>query len=174
MKSEDKPPSSPTTFPEPSKMSFLSCPPETSHQIISYLDSSRDVAALSLACRALHSMCNMPMRKKFHLIRVYPDDEGIEQAFGLLMSILKQPSLGQYVREIRYYGRPTHSGDWENVKKEQHPRDLSESEMDLLKSYVRRAGFTGSNENSVLNMLVQKKTGGNRERESYFDGGYVR
>jgi hypothetical protein len=46
------------------------------------------------------------MRKKFHLIRVYPDNSGVEQAFQLLMRILKQPSLGQYVREIRYHGRP--------------------------------------------------------------------
>jgi hypothetical protein len=107
------------------------------------------------------------MRKKFHLIHVYPADKGIEQAFGLLMSILKRPSLGQYVREIRYYGRPTDACDWENVNKEQHPRDLSESDMDLLKSYVRRAGFTGSNEKSVLNMLVQKKTG---DRRGQVDG----
>lgn len=80
-------------------------------RIISYLDSSHDVAAFSLSCRALHSMCNMPMRKKFHLIRVYPDDEGIDQAFGLLMGILKRPSLGQYVREIRHSVRPNATAD---------------------------------------------------------------
>ncbi|KAJ5087559.1 hypothetical protein N7456_011175 [Penicillium angulare] len=112
----------------------------------------------------------MPLRKKFHLIRIWPNNEGIEQAFCLIMQILKRPYLGHYVHEIRYHGRPNRTGLWQNEVNGQDPRDLTDSELNLLEQGIERAGFTGAERENVLSMAVQKTTSDGLGHRHYYNG----
>ncbi|KAJ5160818.1 uncharacterized protein N7482_007822 [Penicillium canariense] len=145
-------------------MAFLSVPPEIHARIIFYLPSIRDLAALSQSCHALHSLCDMKTRERFHRIRVYTKDTSINETFGLLMEILKNRRLGYYVREIEQYWRPT--GKISYVKREEQ-RDLKKDEMDLLRAAVQRAGFVGPQESAVINMLMQNTTQGAYRIKTY-------
>ncbi|KAJ6031612.1 hypothetical protein N7540_002344 [Penicillium herquei] len=118
----------------------------------------------------MHALCNMPVRKKFHMIRVWPNDRGIEQAFHLVMEILKQPHLGRYVREIRYYGRPRYGFVWGKDINEKNSRKLHESEMHLLIKAIKRAGFSESEWEAVLTMAVQKTTDDEKGKRKYYNG----
>lgn len=137
-------------------MSLLTCSPEIIDRILSYLESIRDAAALSLSCHTLHPMCDIATRRKFHRICVYPNDQSIERAFSLLVDILKRPRLGQYVRQIEYYWRPNCEVDYAEEENKRYLRDLSESELHLLRTAVQRAGFTGPKESRATNMLMQE------------------
>ncbi|KAJ6022107.1 hypothetical protein N7540_007611 [Penicillium herquei] len=149
---------------------LLSLPPEVLVRILSNLDSYHDVAAFSLSCRKLHGMCDMPTRKRFHSIRIWPTNKGINQAFELVMSMLKRPFLGQYVRDLRYYGRPRYSGIWKGGKRGSYPRDLSQKDLSLLKRVIQLAGFSGSAEETVLDMAIQKETGDFDGKRQYSNG----
>ena len=151
-------------------MGLLSLPPEISEEILSHLESLEDVSSLSRSCRQMRVLCNMPVRKKFQLIRVWPNDRGIEQAFSLMMEILKAPHLGRYVREIRYYGRPKYDVVWGSQVNGQNCRDLREWEMDLLIEAIKRAGFPESEWKAVLSMATQKTTGEEKGKLKYYDG----
>ncbi|KAE8371009.1 hypothetical protein BDV26DRAFT_287110 [Aspergillus bertholletiae] len=70
-------------------------PVEIHHQILSFLPSHRDVAALSIQCRSLHAQCDMIMRKKYRRVRIDSDDKSLNKAFATLMEVLKRPSLGR-------------------------------------------------------------------------------
>ncbi|KAJ5726043.1 uncharacterized protein N7483_007400 [Penicillium malachiteum] len=151
-------------------MGILSLPPEIVVETLSYLESLQDVSSLSRSCRQMHGLCNMPVRKKFHLIRVWPNNRGIEQAFDLVMEILKQPHLGRYVREIRYYGRPRHAFVWGSEINGKNSRKLPESEMHLLIKAIKRAGFLETEWEEVLSMAIQKTTGCETGKWIYYNG----
>lgn len=134
-------------------MSFLALPLEIHCQIISYLLSNRDVAALSIQCRALHSMCDMPARKKYHQIIISEGESGVETAFEFLLEILKRPELALYVRHLENNTAVARNMDY----KEAEPmRELSTEEMTLIRKAVRIGGFIGAKEDGVVNMLMQR------------------
>ncbi|KAJ5545297.1 hypothetical protein N7535_006320 [Penicillium sp. DV-2018c] len=134
-------------------MPFLSLPREIHQQIISYLPSNHDVAALSIQCRTLHTMCDMAARHKYHRIIVSSDEEKLDRAFDLLMDILKCPTLGQYVRCIECWEGTSTNPVYKEIK---YQRDLSTEEMDLVRKAVRKGGFTGPREEPIVNMLMQR------------------
>lgn len=137
-------------------MSFLELPLEVKQRIISYLPSHSDVAALSVQCRALHSISDMATRKKYHHISVSPSEDGTEVPFGLLMDILKRPTLGHYVRHVECCTPTARYKDYEETKPQ---RGLSDEDMNLVQAAVRKAGFTGPSEHQVVNMLMQRWNG---------------
>ncbi|KAF7116125.1 hypothetical protein CNMCM5793_004145 [Aspergillus hiratsukae] len=128
-------------------------PSEIHHQIIFYLQSNRDVAALSSQCQALHSLCDMPNRKKYRRVRITPKIADLDRGFEMLLDILRKPSLGRYVRHIEY--KQTVSRHQEYVV-EPPKGKLNEEDMWLLRSATQRAGFTGALEERVLNMLMRE------------------
>lgn len=134
-------------------MSFLSLPLEIHQRIISFLLSNHDVAALSLQCRTLHSLCDMTTRKKYHRISVSAGEEDIDKPFALLMDILKRPSLGNYVRHVECCTATSSHMDYKQVKSQ---RDLSNEEIDLVKKAVKKGGFTGLQLDRVVNMLMRR------------------
>jgi hypothetical protein len=71
------------------------------------------------------------------------------------MEILKNPKLGNYVREILQTRQPGMEHHFIQVAEQ---RDLSAGDRDLLRAAVRKAGFAGSQESAVLNMLMQNIT----------------
>ncbi|KAJ5609475.1 hypothetical protein N7528_010042 [Penicillium herquei] len=154
------------------KFHILSLPTELLVLILSHLDSYDDVAAFSLSCRKLFGVCDMPMRRIFHSIRIWPNNKGINQAFELVMSILKKPFLSQYVRDLRYYGRPRCRGLWNGSLPRPYPRDLSQTDfkLSLLRKAIQRAGFSGSEEEDVLDMAIQKQTGDSYGNREYLNG----
>ncbi|KAI9929540.1 hypothetical protein ASPWEDRAFT_183991 [Aspergillus wentii DTO 134E9] len=135
-------------------MPFLTLPPEVHHRIISHLLSNRDVANFSIQCRTLHALCDMETRKKYNRIHITGRDEGIDRAFNLLMDIIRRPSLGYFVRQIDHW-QPLRGP--EEYKEGVFERELSDEDMRLLASAVRKAGFVDRNERRVINMLMQKK-----------------
>ena len=136
-------------------MPIADLPSEIHHRILSYLICNRDVAALSIQCRALYLVCDMSTRKKFHRLRISTTKRSIDPAFELLLEILKKPTLGQYVRYIECYPRALEASTLFVLKDPQ--RKLSDDEVALLRAAVRRAGFTGDKEKLLLNMLMQKE-----------------
>ncbi|OQD62059.1 hypothetical protein PENPOL_c014G02440 [Penicillium polonicum] len=149
-------------------MSFLTLPLEIHQRVISCLLSNRDVAALSVQCRTLHSLCDMATRKKYHRISVSSGEEDIDKPFALLMDILKRPSLGNYVRHVECCTATSSHMDYKQVK---YQRNLRNEEIDLVQKAVKKGGFTGLQVDRVVNMLMQRmeKTatyGGYRHRES--------
>lgn len=140
-------------------MPFLNLPSEIQQQVLSYLLWNRDLVSLSLQCRALHSLCNLETRKRFHRIRVTASDNDIERAFGLLLEILQNPHLGQYVRCLECWeSPPVIAAQYDRTP--QYQRHLSDAEMTLMRAAVQRAGFTGPEEEYVINMLMQKTARG--------------
>lgn len=137
-------------------MAIADLPSEIHHRILSNLICNRDVAALSVQCRALYLVCDMPTRKRFHRISISTTKRSIEPAFRLLLEILKKPTLRQYVRYIECYPKPLEANSLFVLKDPQ--RRLSGEEVALLRAAVRRAGFTGHKEKLLMNMLMQKET----------------
>ncbi|KAJ5123937.1 uncharacterized protein N7515_007762 [Penicillium bovifimosum] len=124
-------------------MPFLNLPQETLRQIISYL-SNRDVAALSTQCRTFHTLCDMATRQKYDHIIVSSKEKSIDNAFDMLMSILKNPTLGQ----SQIPTRPEQRGDGSRAESSQNGR------------------ITGPKEEPIVNMLMQRITKAGR----YLDG----
>ncbi|KAJ5670036.1 uncharacterized protein N7477_005399 [Penicillium maclennaniae] len=109
-------------------MSFHELPLEIQQRIISYLPSDKDVAALSVQCRALHFMSDMATRQKFHRISVFPDEYGID------------------VRHIECCTTTSLYADYEVTRSQ---RGLNDEDMNLVHKAVREAEFTGPDEQQV-------------------------
>lgn len=120
--------------------------------VIARVSSIRDLAALSQSCRSIHRLCDMKTRERCYQIRVEPEDNSINKTFDLVMEILKNPKLGNYVREIVQTRMPSKERQYIQTAEQ---RDLSAGDRDLLGAAVRKAGFAGAHESAVLNMLMQ-------------------
>ncbi|KAE8417094.1 hypothetical protein BDV36DRAFT_296410 [Aspergillus pseudocaelatus] len=141
-------------------------PIEIHHRILSFVHSHRDVAALSIQCRSLHTLCDMSMRKKYRRVRIDSNDKSLNKAFAMLMEILKRPSLGRYVRHIECSKGPPCFDDY--TERTNSLRDLNDKEMQLLRAAICRAGFTGSETGRILNMVMQTEAGEERPWPRYF------
>ncbi|KAJ5533570.1 hypothetical protein N7494_010122 [Penicillium frequentans] len=136
-------------------MALLSLPLEIQVMVIARVSSIGDLAALSQSCRSIHRLCDMKTRERFYRIRVGQKDSSINKTFDLVMEILKNPKLGNYVREIVQTRQPSMEHHYVQTAEQ---RDLSAVDRDLLHAAVRKAGFAGSQESAVLNMLMQNTT----------------
>ncbi|CAG8247981.1 hypothetical protein PENNAL_c0009G05047 [Penicillium nalgiovense] len=148
-------------------MAFLSLPLEIQVMVISRVSSIGDLAALSQSCRSIRRLCDMKTRERCYQIRVDPKDCSINKTFDLVMEILKIPKLGNYVREIVQTREPSMEHHYVQTAEQ---RELSAGDRDLLRAAVRKAGFAGSQESAVLNMLMQNTTkppGETREPEPF-------
>jgi hypothetical protein len=97
----------------------------------------------------------MKTRERYYQVRVDPKDSSINKTFDLVMGILKNPKLGNYVREIMQTRQPSMEHHYVQTAEQ---RELSAGDRDLLRTAVRKAGFANSQENAVLNMLMQNTT----------------
>lgn len=70
---------------------------------MTFLQSPRDIAALSQQCRSLHRLCDMPLRRKYRRVKLQSERD-LKVAFDMLLSILRAPYLGSYVRHLRVLG----------------------------------------------------------------------
>lgn len=148
-----------------SNMAFLSLPLEIQAMVIPRVSSIGDLPPLSQSCRSIHRLCDMKTRERYYQIRVIPKDYSINKTFDLVMEILKNPKLGHYVREIVQTRQPGIERDYVQTTEQ---RDLSAGDRDLLHAAVRKAGFVGSQEIAVLNMLMQNATEPPRENREPF------
>ncbi|PLB45023.1 hypothetical protein P170DRAFT_513108 [Aspergillus steynii IBT 23096] len=82
---------------------FTRLPPEVHANVLSFLPSNRDVAALSASCRLFHGLCDMGKRREYRRLRVVPKPDSLNRTFNRLLEILKRPSIGRYVREIHFH-----------------------------------------------------------------------
>lgn len=144
--------------------SLTNLPIDTLRNIVSFLPSNKDVAALSIQCRSLHSLCDMETRKKYRRIDIWLSDNSVDRAFNMLMDILKRPVLGRYVRHVGCWERVLAHNDFTEGEYQQ---ELSKDEMRLLRNATRRAGFVDSEEERVINMLIQKSTSAEPAYEGY-------
>ncbi|KAL3481780.1 hypothetical protein BJX99DRAFT_253304 [Aspergillus californicus] len=121
-------------------------PLDIQYHILSYLLSLRDVAALSKQCKTLHDLCDMEMRHMYHTVKIEARTGSLDIAFHLLMSILRRPALGHYVRHIEVCATSTRRVPYT----EQDPERNLESMICF--SCAMRMGYDGS------------RVGSNRER----------
>lgn len=135
--------------------SFETLPNEVLLQIVSCIDSTRDLAALSAQSRTLSTICDMSLRKRYRRIRICSDRDS-DKAFHMLVSILRRPILGKYVRHIKF--------DWIPGRQDFTTRNYSRMEIkgddqERLSAAVRRAGFTGEEEEKVLDLVRMQAEG---------------
>jgi hypothetical protein len=81
-------------------------------------------------------------------------EQDCDEAFELLMSILRQPELGLYIRHIDIL-RDTQFHGW--YKPTPYQRYITEEDGLLLRLAVRNAGWYGADEELILNMLLQRQ-----------------
>ena len=126
-------------------------PKEILLQIISLLPSPHDIAALSLQCHHLHSLCDMKTRKKYRRIRITNDATDLSRAFTFLIRILKQPTLGQYIRHIELYDPwvdSTPPGYSSNAT-------LNEEHTELIRAAIQNAGFPPREIDRLVGIVAQ-------------------
>lgn len=147
---------------------FVSIDPPPS---CSYMDADMDIplffrvstmAALSTSTLLpLDNVMSMEMGKaaaRFDPINV-PDvirlrsEQDCEEAFQLLLSVLRQPELGLYIRHIDILRDTQFHGYY---KPTPHQRFISGDDCLLLRLAVRNAGWYGAEEELILNMLLQR------------------
>ncbi|KAJ5173655.1 uncharacterized protein N7500_001586 [Penicillium coprophilum] len=94
----------------------------------------------------------MATRRKYHRIIVSSCEEDVDNAFALLMDILKRPSLGNYVRHVECRNPTSEHMDYSEAKSQ---RDLSDEELNLVRNAVRRGGFAAQ-QDRLVNILMQR------------------
>lgn len=81
-------------------------------------------------------------------------EQDCDEAFELLIAILRQPELGLYIKHIDIL-RDTQFHGW--YKPTAYQRYVSEEDGLLLRLAVRNAGWYGADEELILNMLLQRQ-----------------
>lgn len=120
---------------------FDSIPDEILLNINSHVGSIKDLAALSIQCRRFHDIIDMPARKRFHRIRLGRSTTSCPVSrrhaiAGLLLEILKQPKLGQYVSQLEVDSPPMYT-------RRIQPLEKTENEnVRLIMAAFRAAGFS--------------------------------
>lgn len=138
-------------------MSLQSLPDEILLQILSYLSSHTDAAALSLQCHRWHRLCDMSNRRKYRRVKLR-ETLDFAVALRMLRSILKTPQFGGYVRYIELNRSPwlDYSYFASSYKIKPAQRSLCQEDRDRLTRAIRRAGFDSPEEQEkVLNVLLQ-------------------
>lgn len=131
-------------------------PDELLALILDNLSNNNDIAAISVQFRRVHRICDLATRRRYRRIRIRKD-EHLNPAFEILLSILRKPHLGTYVRHLEVDRQPVHSGEYRKVENADCLRSLSQGDLDLVKKAVRRMPCTGYDEDTFLNMLMQRK-----------------
>jgi hypothetical protein len=80
-------------------------------------------------------------------------EQDCDEAFQLLMSILRQPELGLFIRHIDLLRDTQFHGHY---KPTTYQRYLSEEDALLLRLAIRNAGWYGVEEEMIFNMLLQR------------------
>ncbi|KAL4863195.1 hypothetical protein BDV12DRAFT_202347 [Aspergillus spectabilis] len=118
--------------------------------IISYIHKPKDITALSIQFRRVHALCDLPTRRKYSRIRIRKDQH-LDNAFKILLSILRKPRLGLLVhrlevdRQVRFQV-PCAMRGWE--------RSVPNDDLAKLKTAIS-AAFTGDERDYVLNLVMQ-------------------
>ncbi|GAB1198364.1 hypothetical protein APSETT444_007683 [Aspergillus pseudonomiae] len=114
--------------------------------------------ALLSGCPRVDHLDRAPTPEDLH--RVYIRTvEDTDTVFDTLLSILRQPALGQYVRHVkldRAVGYPLQPPDLKTT------REISEEDRKLLEGAIRQAGFQGKQYDMMMNIVTH------RPRESSF------
>lgn len=128
--------------------SLQSLPNELLLQVIDNFDSHRDVGVLSQQCRKFYHLCDMSSRRKYHRVTLRSLSDS-DSALKTLLSILKEPRLGTYVRALEITGA---GGEpWLSTEVSLPPEDRAR-----LERAIRHAGFDRDGEvEQVLPALLQ-------------------
>ncbi|PYI11043.1 hypothetical protein BO78DRAFT_457988 [Aspergillus sclerotiicarbonarius CBS 121057] len=124
--------------------------------LISFLDRSPDVRALSAVSSALHvliSANDLITKTQYRSLRI-SSIRDVTNGFTTLLAILRNPKLGSYVRHIEM-DIPIRSPLSYLPRK--HDRSLGQADMQRLRLAINKAGFT-ADEDRLLNMLMQEVT----------------
>lgn len=129
-------------------------PTEVLLLIINLVRSNRDFLAFSRTSRSIHNLTNkeLPLRRKYRRIRI-KENSDFDKAFALLLSILRRPQLGDYVRHIEFDRPPGTYADYDIKNKDL--KELSDEDSQRLRTAVNNTGFTGEYAEKVINMVLQ-------------------
>ncbi|PWY95955.1 hypothetical protein BO94DRAFT_482970 [Aspergillus sclerotioniger CBS 115572] len=136
-------------------LSVSDLPADILLHLISFLDHSSDVRALSAISPALHALIHahdLITKTHYRSLRISSIRDA-NHAFTTLLAILRNPKLGSYLRHIEM-DIPIRSPLSYLPRK--HDRSLSEADMQLLRRAINKAGFTATGEDRLLNMLMQE------------------
>lgn len=140
----------------PAMARFDQLPAEVLLHITSLIIPHRDLVSFARANRTTYSLSKdkLRLRRKYRRIRFRPrTDTDLDNAFSILMAILRRPQIGEYVRHIEVDRPPTTMLDYEirnvDLKK------LDDDDFKRLREAVQDAGFTGQYGEKVINMILQ-------------------
>lgn len=129
---------------------LLDLPTEVLQLIISDVRSIRDISALATQCQALRGLCDMVNRKKYYRIRL-KRGPSLRKATGLLLSVLRNPMLGTYVRDIEFDNKPSYEKfNWGECNGLEEEEDVAR-----VYSATRRAGFNETEGNRVSGFVLE-------------------
>ncbi|EEA22681.1 hypothetical protein TMatcc_001524 [Talaromyces marneffei ATCC 18224] len=129
-------------------------PTEVLLVIIGLVQSNRDFLAFSRTSRSFHNITKneLPLRRKYRRIRI-KENTDFDKAFNILISILRRPQLGDFVRHIEFDQAPRTYINYEinsiGLK------ELKDEDSERLRIAVQNAGFTGEYAENVINMALQ-------------------
>ncbi|KAJ5556520.1 hypothetical protein N7494_000435 [Penicillium frequentans] len=117
-----------------------------------------DNTALSQQSRGIHALCDVRNRQKYHQIKfgrkesLQAHKAVLQVGLGTLLAILRNPSLGDYVRRVELYG----TGMIDFDKNSNQDSVLTPEDIDKIKQAILRAGFQDALEReSILSMLLR-------------------
>ncbi|OGM47957.1 hypothetical protein ABOM_002750 [Aspergillus bombycis] len=110
------------------------------------------MASVSGQCAGVDHLGRAPTPEDLH--RVYLRTvEGTDTVFNTLLSILRQPALGQYVRHVkldRAVAYPIEPPDLKTT------REINEEDRKLLEGAVRQAGFEGKQHDMMMHIVTHR------------------
>lgn len=116
----------------------------------------RDVSSLSLQSRRIHRLCEMSTQRKYRRVRLRNTSD-FAKAFRMLLSILKTPRLGLFVRNIQLERSPRVQYEVvESYQLRAAERVLDLDDMLKLEEAIRHLGFKSvDKEEKILNISLQ-------------------
>ncbi|OBU00032.2 hypothetical protein VE01_01715 [Pseudogymnoascus verrucosus] len=137
---------------------LLDLPLEVLEVIISQVHSIRDIEALAVQCQRLYGLCNMATRKMYHRISLNGDCN-LRKLTKLLLSILRKPILGTYVRDLEFcanLSEAEYTREKNGWIKDYDEDDEDEEDAARVYSATRKAGFSGTEERRVAEFILKK------------------
>lgn len=136
---------------------LLNLSTEILSMIIDETTSIRDLASLSVQCRRLHMLIDMPTRQIYHQVSLTSYEE-VSHSFGLLLEILKDKRLAKHVRKLKIYGPSCRFQP--RVGSKDTPIEAGKTDEDVVKRVreaARAVGFIDEKEiEQILDCVVER------------------
>ncbi|RDW86080.1 uncharacterized protein DSM5745_02722 [Aspergillus mulundensis] len=114
-----------------------------------------DLVPLALSCKHFNDLCELKSRREFRTITIR-EFRHTYSVFDRLLDILRTPRLAGYVRRVELNMQTKVGTPFINEPPTWERTDLPDSDVQLLRRAVNKAGFEGQQARDVMDMLMQR------------------